>query len=258
MNKINDQQQAGKVPTFDAAVNALHLLANYLGDPPLDLNLDHEISLRDARDAIAYALSAQPSPGEGVRAQFEAWAKANGLETKLYAANGMYSHPVTRGAWIAWQARAAQPSRGIDGYQGAFYELAGMLGMAAQARSPKEVWETQMRPMLRELIAKNQPQAVAPFEAPSLPEGSREAAMVVLERDGPGRPTVWCDPGVVDLVKALNGAGIATVWSCDGHGHRPAVVGLKDGRQLLVLESVEALQQLAHLWPDINGQWRAP
>lgn len=89
-------------------------------------------------------------------------------------------------------------------------------------------------------------------------ELSREAAMVVLERDGSGRPTVWCDPGVVDLVKALNGAGIATAWSCDGHGHRPATVGLKDGRQLLVLESLDALTSISHLWPDINGNRSQP
>lgn len=88
----------------------------------------------------------------GAREQFEAWAMANELETKLYAANGMYSHPVTRGAWIAWQARAAQPAPGIDGYQGAFYELAGMLNISAQPRSPKEVWETQMRPLLQALV----------------------------------------------------------------------------------------------------------
>lgn len=42
---------------------------------------------------------------------------------------------------------------GIDGYQSAFYELAGMLGMTAQPLSPKEVWETQMRPMVERLVA---------------------------------------------------------------------------------------------------------
>lgn len=46
---------------------------------------------------------------------------------------------------------AAPPAQGIEGYQGAFYELAGMLGMTAQPCSPKEVWETQMRPALQAL-----------------------------------------------------------------------------------------------------------
>lgn len=96
------------------------------------------------------------------------------------------------------------------------------------------------------------------LSAPVQPDGSREAAMIVLERDSSGRPTVWCDPGVVDLVAALNGSGIATVWSCDGHGHRPATVGLKDGRQLLVLESLDALASISHLWPDINGNRSQP
>lgn len=42
------------------------------------------------------------------RAQFEAWAKSAGLETKIYDHNDMYSHPVTRGAWMAWQQLAAR------------------------------------------------------------------------------------------------------------------------------------------------------
>lgn len=92
----------------------------------------------------------------------------------------------------------------------------------------------------------------------AMAEGSREAAMVVLERDASGRPTVWCDPGVADLVAALNGAGMLTVWSCDGHGHRPATVGLQDGRHLIVLESLEALTSIAHLWPGINGEILSP
>lgn len=151
------------------------------------------------------------SPGK--RDQFEVWAKSVDLETKIYAHNNMYSHPVTRGAWIAWQALN------------------------------REGWNTR--------FATIGPQDS--FVAPVQPEGSREAAMVALERDESGRPTVWCDPGVVDLVAALNSAGIATVWSCDGHGHRPATVGLKDGRQLLVLQNLDALASISHLWPDING-----
>ncbi len=94
------------------------------------------------------------------------------------------------------------------------------------------------------------------FIPPAMPEGSREAAMVVIECDATGKPTVWCDPGIVDLVRGLNAGGLQTLWSCDGHGYRPAVVGLRDGRQLLVLENIEALQQLSNLWPDINGEWR--
>jgi len=40
----------------------------------------------------------------------------------------------------------------MHGYVEAFYELAGMMGMGAQAISPKEAWDTQMRPYLQKLI----------------------------------------------------------------------------------------------------------
>jgi hypothetical protein len=39
------------------------------------------------------------------------------------------------------------------GYAEAFYEIAGMLGIGAQPYSPKQVWETQVRPTLQALLA---------------------------------------------------------------------------------------------------------
>lgn len=69
------------------------------------------------RPAAPHAANNAPSPtirtqvGEvqgDARAQFEAWAKSAGLETKIYAHNDMHSHPVTRGAWMAWQHLAAR------------------------------------------------------------------------------------------------------------------------------------------------------
>lgn len=46
------------------------------------------------------------------RARFEEWASAEGLNAHIHSANGMYSHPVARGAWLAWQHLSAQPSPG--------------------------------------------------------------------------------------------------------------------------------------------------
>lgn len=63
---------------------------------------------------------------------------------------------------------------------------------------------------------------------------NREAAMVVLAVDAAGVPTVWCDPCLAPLVKALNDAGIATVASCCGHGRQPGTVALADGRELVI------------------------
>lgn len=70
--------------------------------------------------------------------------------------------------------------------------------------------------------------------------GSREAAMVVIERNEQGVPTVWCDPEIVDLVTALNKASIRTVASCSGHGGPFGNIMLADGRELLILPSYEA------------------
>lgn len=65
--------------------------------------------------------------------------------------------------------------------------------------------------------------------------GSREAEMVVLRRREDGKPTVWCDPEIVDLVDALNNGKLATVCSCSGHGEKPGMIMLADGRELVIL-----------------------
>lgn len=73
----------------------------------------------------------------------------------------------------------------------------------------------------------------------------REARMVVLKRDETGRPTVWCDPEIADLVAALNAGGVPTVGSCSGHGEKPGWIGLADGRQLLICATAEELKRRA-------------
>jgi len=88
-----------------------------------------------------------------------------------------------------------------------------------------------------------------------IPPGRREQSMVVVERDhGHGKPIVWCDPCIEPLVRALNAAGIRTEWSCCGHGQRPGVIGLTDGRQLVIAPDDETLARINALFPsDING-----
>lgn len=38
------------------------------------------------------------------------------------------------------------------GYVGAFYELADMMGITAQPRSPKDVWDGEMKPRLAKAL----------------------------------------------------------------------------------------------------------
>jgi len=99
-----------------------------------------------------------------------------------------------------------------------------------------------IRKLVAEALAAQQQQGlkvVEPVRNQALP-GSREAEMVVLETDDEGNPTIWCDPEIADLVRALNVGGLRTVASCSGHGEKPfGIVTLKDGRELLVLPDFE-------------------
>ena len=89
------------------------------------------------------------------------------------------------------------------------------------------------------------------------PEGmadGREARMVTLRRDETGKPTVWCDPEIADLVEALNTESIGTIASCSGHGHRPGFIALRDGRWLMVFDNQDHMRAAESAYPfDING-----
>lgn len=49
--------------------------------------------------------------------------------------------------------RAAKERIDNAGYVRAFYELAGLMGLNAQAASPREVWETEMKPWLERALS---------------------------------------------------------------------------------------------------------
>jgi hypothetical protein len=84
-------------------------------------------------------------------------------------------------------------------------------------------------------------------------QASREEQMVTLRADESGKPTVWCDPEIADLVDALNTNKLSTVASCSGHGHRPGRISLKDGRELLVMNSEQVATVERLFGTDING-----
>jgi hypothetical protein len=84
---------------------------------------------------------------------------------------------------------------------------------------------------------------------------AREDVMIVIQRDNKGKPTVWCDPEIVDLITALNGGGIPTIASCSGHGHRPGRIMLADGRNLFITRNQDDVEQIEAQFPyDINGE----
>lgn len=77
---------------------------------------------------------------------------------------------------------------------------------------------------------------------------TRESQMVIIARDADGVPTIWCDPEIAPLVKALNDAGISTVASCSGHGGRPGNIALSDGRELLIARDYNEARLLERLF----------
>lgn len=54
-----------------------------------------------------------------------------------------------------------------------------------------------------------------------------------------------CEPGIADLVAALNAGGVPTVGSCSGRGENPGWTGLADGRQLLISATADELKRRA-------------
>lgn len=84
---------------------------------------------------------------------------------------------------------------------------------------------------------------------------NREAAMTVVERDAGGKPTVWCDPCIEPLIRALNAAGLRTIASCCGHGKRHGRITLADGKELLVFPDYESTTRAEQVLDglDING-----
>jgi hypothetical protein len=82
---------------------------------------------------------------------------------------------------------------------------------------------------------------------------NREEEMIILHRDERGRPLVWCDKEIVDLVGAMYAAGLQPVASCSGHGERPGIISLADGRELIVARNyaeARAIEALAPVKPE--------
>lgn len=109
--------------------------------------------------------------------------------------------------------------------------------------------------LLNEAIAAIDSVAVTEAAPAAVAEhGSREERMVVLQRGKDDIPTVWCDPEIADIVGALNSGGIKTVASCSGHGEKPGGIALADGRQLLLLDSLDAFNSaISTLCPSASA-----
>jgi len=81
-----------------------------------------------------------------------------------------------------------------------------------------------------------------------------EATQVrLLEPRRDGRTHAPVDPCIASMVQALNDAGFLTTSSCCGHGHRPGIITLADGRELIIMPDYESARRIDYLWPDTYG-----
>jgi len=71
---------------------------------------------------------------------------------------------------------------------------------------------------------------------------------------GDGVATAGVDPCIAPLVQALNDAGLQTIASCCGHGHRPGSIALEDGREILIARDYAEARAMDAGFPDIHGQ----
>jgi len=63
-------------------------------------------------------------------------------------------------------------------------------------------------------------------------------------------PNVYVDVCIADIIKALNNAGIETVASCCGHNKIPGSIILKDGREILLVNSPEERDKLIKYYKE--------
>lgn len=156
---VHVEERADSVPVYLAARQPVNLIAQKVGDYRVTVAED-SITVSRGRDIVfAYSagdaepINARQPVGEPV-----AWL----LISEAGTAIGATRHARERESWEAaggtTEPLYATPRvQDVDGYLAAFYELADMLGIPAQPCSPKEVWETQMRPALQAAIAAQGP-----------------------------------------------------------------------------------------------------
>jgi len=61
------------------------------------------------------------------------------------------------------------------------------------------------------------------------------------------------DSCIRPLVAALNTSNLPTISSCCGHGNRPGVIMLQDGRELIITTGRRQTLTILKDFPDIHG-----
>ena len=66
-----------------------------------------------------------------------------------------------------------------------------------------------------------------------------------------GHPVADVDSCIAPIAQALNDAGIRTVASCCGHGIRPGIIMLSDGRELVIAPDYDTARKVEKAFPPL-------
>lgn len=84
-----------------------------------------------------------------------------------------------------------------------------------------------------------------------IPTEQDDEGVVVLQT---ARGPIDVDASIAPIVAALNAAGVETIASCSGHGHRPGNIALRDGRELIIARDYAEGRLIDGLFPvDASG-----
>lgn len=85
-----------------------------------------------------------------------------------------------------------------------------------------------------------------------MPNGANGQPVELLTING---KLVEVDTEIAPIVAALNAAGVETVASCCGHGFRPGLIALRDGREIIIARDHDEARMIDRLFLlDINGE----
>lgn len=68
-----------------------------------------------------------------------------------------------------------------------------------------------------------------------------------------GGRVIEVDAEIALIVAALNAAGVETVASCSGHGLRPGVIALRDGREIIIARDYDEARRIEELVKEGQG-----
>lgn len=83
-------------------------------------------------------------------------------------------------------------------------------------------------------------------------QGMDSALVKLFHKNDKGHTYAPVDGCIVEIVQALNNCGLQTHASCCGHGKRPGIISLNDGRELIICPDYESARIAEKAFPPLH------